>query len=142
MIPTVGQTVHYVSHGTPGGEYKSECRAAIITETNTSDTVGLCVLNPTGMLFNRTVTYHDGAETPGDPACEGLHAAGPLRYCACGWIEASYKGGTWHWPERTPTREHPIVVNIPGVSDANHADIGRQVVEAIKKYEGRGDNFA
>jgi hypothetical protein len=20
----------------------------------------------------------------------------PHRYCSCGWIEAAYKGGTWH----------------------------------------------
>jgi hypothetical protein len=70
--PSVGRIVHYVSYGTPGGEYASECRAAIITETNTSDTVGLAVLNPTGMFFNRTVV-HD---------------------------EETKAGGTWHWPER------------------------------------------
>jgi hypothetical protein len=64
--------VHYVSYGTPGGEYHSECRAAVVTETDTSDTVGLAVLNPTGMFFNRTVVYD----------------------------EDGYKGGTWHWPER------------------------------------------
>ncbi|GAA3550706.1 hypothetical protein GCM10022419_033720 [Nonomuraea rosea] len=100
QVPSVGRIVHYVSYGTPGGEFKQECRAAIITETNTSDTVGLCVLNPTGQFFNRTVTYHDGSETPGTPGCDGLHAAGPHRYCGCGWMEASLKGGTWHWPER------------------------------------------
>ena len=70
--PSVGRIVHYVSYGTPGGEYTSECRAAVITETDTSDTVGLAVLNPTGMFFNRTVV-HD---------------------------EDSKSGGTWHWPER------------------------------------------
>ena len=101
MTPTVGSIVHYVSYGTPGGEYKSECRAAIVTETDTSDTVGLCVLNPTGQFFNRTVTYHDGAETPGDPNCPNREQHGnPFRYCSCGWMEARHKGGTWHWPER------------------------------------------
>ena len=100
--PSVGRIVHYVSYGTPGGEYGKECRAAIITETNTSDTVGLCVLNPTGQFFNRTVVYHDGAETVGNPNCPNAehHADGPHRYCACGWMEATHKGGTWHWPER------------------------------------------
>lgn len=99
MKPSVGRVVHYVSHGTPGGEYGKECRAAIITETDTSDTVGLAVLNPTGMFFNRTVTYHDGSETPGKPDCPNApHGELPFRYCACGWIEASHKGGTWHWP--------------------------------------------
>ena len=86
--PSVGRIVHYVSYGTPGGEYTSQCRAAVVTETNTSDTVGLAVLNPTGMFFNRTVT-HDGGE-------ESWLADGvPL----CG--DKVYPGGTWHWPART-----------------------------------------
>jgi hypothetical protein len=88
--PSVGRIVHYVSYGTPGGEFKSECRAAIITEVpdavwqDDAQPVGLAVLNPTGMFFNRDCVYHGGdAEhvdaTPGHPA---------------------YRGGTWHWPER------------------------------------------
>ena len=101
QVPSVGRIVHYVSYGTPGGEYKSECRAAVITETDTSDTVGLCVLNPTGQFFNRTVTYDDGGEIPGDPKCPNLEYHGnPFRYCSCGWVEATLKSGTWHWPER------------------------------------------
>jgi len=72
MKPSVGRIVHYVSYGTPGGEYTSECRAAVVTETDTSETVGLMVANPTGLFFNRTVV-HD---------------------------EESKRGGTWHWPER------------------------------------------
>lgn len=100
--PSIGRVVHYVSHGTPGGEYGKECRAAIITELtgDTPDQVGLAVLNPTGFFFNRSIPYHDGAETPGDPNCTGLHGDGPLRYCPCGWTEARHQGGTWHWPER------------------------------------------
>jgi hypothetical protein len=70
--PSIGRVVHYVSYGTPGGEYTSQCRAAVVTETDTSDTVGLAVLNPTGMFFNRTIP-HD---------------------------EDDKSGGTWHWPER------------------------------------------
>jgi hypothetical protein len=71
--PSVGRVVHYVSYGTPGGEYASECRAAIVTEVDTSDTVGLAVLNPTGMFFNRTIVHDE---------------------------ESKQRGGTWHWPER------------------------------------------
>lgn len=78
-IPSTGRIVHYVSYGTPGGEYGKECRAAIITGTYGDDTPGgevaLCVLNPTGVFFNMHV-MHDESE-PGT-------------------------GGTWHWPERTP----------------------------------------
>jgi hypothetical protein len=72
MKPSVGRVVHYVSYGTPGGEYTSQCRAAIVTETDTSDTVGLAVLNPTGTFFNRTVVHDEDGKA----------------------------GGTWHWPER------------------------------------------
>jgi hypothetical protein len=83
-VPTVGRVVHYVSYGTPEGEYPSTCRAAIITEVAarpgdpppTSLTepaqllVGLAVLNPTGLFFDRGVRYDHA------PAA-----------------------GTWHWPE-------------------------------------------
>lgn len=75
--PTVGRIVHYVSYGTPGGEYGSECRAAVITAVDGKQPasaqilVSLCVLNPTGAFFNEHVRYDDNA-----------------------------LGGTWHWPER------------------------------------------
>jgi hypothetical protein len=79
MKPSVGRIVHYVSYGTPGGEYKSECRAAVITEVGMNShpappgtLVGLCVLNPSGQFFNRRVDQD----------------------------ETGHAGGTWHWPER------------------------------------------
>lgn len=102
--PSVGRIVHYVSYGTPGGEYQKECRAAIITAASygpESTHVDLCVLNPTGQFFNQHVEYHETAEVPGDPDCPVPHHHGrPFRFCACGWREASPAGGTWHWPER------------------------------------------
>lgn len=108
MTPSVGRFVHYVSYGTPGGEYTSQCRAAIITEVDPADSsrVGLCVLNPTGQFFHPLAaggcSHDDGAETPGVPDCPDAFAHGnPFRYCACDWGEATFKGGTWHWPERT-----------------------------------------
>jgi hypothetical protein len=105
MKPSVGRIVHYVSYGTPGGEYGKECRAAIVTEVGPgypgSGEVGLCVLNPDGMFFNHAVPHHDGKGEPGDPGCPNVpHENGPHRYCACGWSEPSHRGGTWHWPER------------------------------------------
>lgn len=97
--PRIGDVVHYVSYGTPGGEYTSECRAAVVTEVGAwitvettpaesysrsegrpirtaeqwfySDALTLKVLNPTGEFSN--VCKHD---------------------------EAYKRGGTWHWPER------------------------------------------
>lgn len=86
--PTIGRIVHYVSFGTPGGEYTSQCRAAIITAvpkyltqepldgcpngTDDEWIACLAVLNPTGTFFNENV--------PMD--------------------ETERAGGTWHWPER------------------------------------------
>lgn len=103
--PSVGRIVHYVSYGTPGGEYGKECRAAIVTEVGSSEpvdaVVGLCVLNPTGQFFNRSIPYDDGGEVTGAADCSQRETHGnPFRYCACGWAEASHRGGTWHWPER------------------------------------------
>jgi len=63
--------VHYVSYGTPGGEYPSACRAAIVTDVRSPTEVSLCVLNPEGQFFNRGVLL-DG----------------------CGKA-----GGTWHFPD-------------------------------------------
>jgi hypothetical protein len=89
--PSVGCVVHYVAFGTPGGEYPAVCRAAVVTEVPEGVvdplTLGLCVLNPTGMFFNRTVPAH-----PGDPAADA-----PGARCAVG--DRVYPGGTWHWPE-------------------------------------------
>ncbi len=83
MKPSVGSIVHYVSYGTPGGEYSRECRAAIITEVPAGvaspQTIGLCVLNPTGQFFNRTVPFGEG-----DLPCQANQLT----------------GGTWHWPAR------------------------------------------
>jgi len=66
--PSVGRVVHYQSFGTPKGEYQSQARAAIITETGAFDDpliVGLCILNPTGQFFNREVEFAD----PPKPGC-------------------------------------------------------------------------
>jgi hypothetical protein len=77
--PSVGRMVHYVSYGTPGGEYPSVCRAAVVTTAHTDPriegggnyVVDLCVLNPEGLFFNKNVQY-----------------------------DGEHRGGTWHWPER------------------------------------------
>lgn len=75
--PSVGRIVHYQSFGTPGGEYVSAPRAAIVTIVHDAgtkcfvDDVGLCILNPTGQFFNEHVPYSD---TP--------------------------KPGHWNWPPR------------------------------------------
>lgn len=112
MKPSIGRIVHYVSYGTPGGEFPSVCRAAVVTEVELGvptslggERVGLAVLNPTGMFFHSLdaggCRYHDGTEQPGSPDCPTREQHGnPMRYCPCGWQEATLVGGTWHWPER------------------------------------------
>ena len=88
-VPSVGRIVHYQAYGTPGGEYASVCRAAVVTGVRpvtdmdraqadlehreyVPEVVGLAVLNPTGMFFNPNVMQD----------------------------ETNHRGGTWHWPER------------------------------------------
>jgi hypothetical protein len=78
--PSVGRDVHYVSYGTPQGEFTSQCRAAKITEVDPEDPahVGLVALNPTGFFFHALNGFPPGA-----------------------WQdEDGHAGGTWHWPER------------------------------------------
>lgn len=87
--PSVGRIVHYVSYGTPGGEFRSQCRAAIVTEVSTvyADVIGLVALNPTGMFFH---SLADGGCTQDEGDQGDISPAGV----------PAYKGGTWHWPER------------------------------------------
>lgn len=61
--PWIGMVVHYVSYGTPNGEYPSVCRAAIVTASRTSvadsdrpelTTADLFVMNPEGIFLNKS----------------------------------------------------------------------------------------
>jgi len=96
MRPSVGRIVHYVSYGTPGGEYTSQCRAAIVTEVpNTNfgegeENIGLAVLNPTGLFFH---SIADGGCDYDEGGTGVDHSGEPIP-------ARSYHGGTWHWPER------------------------------------------
>lgn len=52
--PTIGRIVHYQAYGTPGGEFKSQPRAAVITDVHAdTDEISVFVMNPTGVFFNR-----------------------------------------------------------------------------------------
>lgn len=62
--PSVGRIVHYQAYGTPGGEFPSVPRAAIIAEVHGDDECTLVVLNPQGLFFTR-VKYSD----PPKPGC-------------------------------------------------------------------------
>ncbi len=82
QVPSIGRVVHYVAYGTPGGEYQAGAhRAAIITDCLPPDglmlTVGLCILNPTGMFFGQGIPFDPTGQQP----------------------------GSWHWPEYVPARD-------------------------------------
>jgi hypothetical protein len=76
--------IAYYAYGTPGGEFPAGvARAAVITEVdepgNPASSIGIAVLNPTGLFFNRgikKVTY------PSQPGC-------------------------WDWPVYVPPVEMP-----------------------------------
>ena len=68
--PSIGRIMHYVSYGTPKGEYKSRCVAAIITDVE-NNKVRLKIFNPDGD-FNSPWLEESKDNMP----------------------------GSWHWPER------------------------------------------
>lgn len=88
--PALNTPVHYVSHGSPNGEYVSECRAAIvvgvpaITRAPSSRGVDLLVLNPSGVFFNRCLqdevdrvggTWHYDCQAVATPPANTVGAA-------------------------------------------------------------------
>lgn len=90
MQPNVGDSVHYVSHGSPvrpdGTQaYEPKCRAATVTAGVNCDVdhdgcgqpcVSLAVINPTGLFFDQHVSHDDPFPGHRDPAAR--------------------LGGTWH----------------------------------------------
>ena len=54
-LPTVGRMVYYRSYGTPGGEYPSTDRAAVITVVHTVTLVDLCIFSPNGPFSQHRV---------------------------------------------------------------------------------------
>lgn len=90
---SVGRMVHYVSYGSPGGEFTSCCRAAVITEAD-ADCISLCVLNPTGLFFNPSAPYDPGSAD--SPVLATAYDTVPEPGCDGKW----HNGGSWHWPAR------------------------------------------
>ena len=91
--PSVGRVAHYVARGSADGVFPPACRAATITEAGYDEdqTVGLAVLNPTGMFFHPR--QPNGVEYgPGEK-----HEHGDITGLCDGLV---HRGGTWHWPAR------------------------------------------
>lgn len=96
MTPSVGRQVHYVSYGTPGGEYASVCRAATITEVGTWITVHTVEV-PVLADGRRTRSVQQQWD---DEACAlEVHNPTGLFFKTCRHDEDK-AAGTWHWPER------------------------------------------
>lgn len=109
--PYIGAPVHYVSYGTPGGEFARSCRAAWITEVTQVEVneqnpagdgiyrpaVGLFVANPTGCFFNRGVLFDAGTHLA--PLQEFIPGQ-PLPVIGC--EQMTFPGGTWHWVMNAP----------------------------------------
>lgn len=73
MKPTVGRIVHYQAYGTPGGEFPSVPRAAIIAAVESDEVCDIVVFNPSGLFFNQKCRYSE-----------------------------EQKPGCWSWPPRSP----------------------------------------
>lgn len=73
QIPSVGRMVHYESYGTPRGEHKSECCAAVVAKVADAElgVIGLAVFYDNGLSFKANVKQD----------------------------EQNHCGGSWHWPE-------------------------------------------
>lgn len=80
--PTLNESVHYVSYGSPGGEYTSQCRAADVTEVLSAARVSLFVKNPSGIFFDRDKPH-----------------AGP----------DPLQGGTWHYESECTGGSRPTM---------------------------------
>jgi hypothetical protein len=110
MEPTVCRMVHYVSYGTPPGPdgtqaYRSQCRAAVVTEVGQWVTVSVADDEPPdpGSGVRRRIVYQEY-----DPQAVALAVFSPTGQfyngagmVACRHDEDVRAGGTWHWPERT-----------------------------------------
>lgn len=77
QIPSVNRMVHYQAYGTPGGEFKSVPRAAVVVEVHDAKKgdITVCVLNPSGLFFSRVPFSADG------------------------------KPGCWCWPPHVPAED-------------------------------------
>ena len=106
MKPSVGRVVHYRSYGTPDGEYKAECRAAIVTE------VGAWADTHTGPIWIDGGEEYREVTQVYDPTACALKVENPTgtfnNVCRFDVPPTAEDGttaptpGTWHWPERTP----------------------------------------
>lgn len=104
MKPSVGGIVHYVSYGTPGGEYASQCRAASITEAGcwvTTDTQRIGPGSDDPAQQPKAGDQRVISQTYDPEACAlfvknptGLFLDQVIRH------DEEKAPGTWHWPER------------------------------------------
>lgn len=98
LVPTVGRIVHYVARGSADGRFPMVCRLAFVTEVspdlNNPSTVGLIVMNPTGLFFHPLETGGAELHTGTDPEAMVVPVG-----ARCGYGKLLYRPGSWHVPE-------------------------------------------
>lgn len=110
--PSIGRIVHYVSYGTPGGEYTSQCRAAIITEV--PDFLNDPHPRPRNSRLRQVCSWlsrwgsaRKHSQRQEANGTDGHWVAGLTVFNPSGMFfnqtipySDDHVGGTWHWPER------------------------------------------
>jgi hypothetical protein len=97
QVPSVCRLVHYVSYGTPGGEYHSQCRAAVIAEVGQWITTQVTTVTETSRVLQQDYDPEACALTVFNPTGVFFNGAYGI---SCKHSEDDHRGGTWHWPER------------------------------------------
>ncbi|MEV0090449.1 hypothetical protein [Streptomyces sp. NPDC050738] len=110
--PALGDTVHYQSYGTPGGEHAPTCRTAIVTE------VGQWVTTTKTPAKDGTTRTLLQTWEPEAVALTVLNPRGPFFDAECQHSEGARRGGTWHWPEDAENATPGLVVHLDMVADA------------------------
>lgn len=100
--PAVCDVVHYVSYGTPGGEYSPQCRAALVTEVGAWITVETRPADSYSTSEGRPIRHAE--QWFYDDAC-ALTVFNPTGqfFNQCRHDETTRAGGTWHWPHEDET---------------------------------------
>ncbi|MBM0203534.1 hypothetical protein JNW90_10710 [Micromonospora sp. STR1s_5] len=96
VTPQLGGQVHYVSYGTPAGEFLSTCRSAQVTAE------GAWLDQDVEHTGNGTRSVHQRW----DPTAAALHVANPTGTYFSTQVpqDPAGAGGTWHHPEWCPHR--------------------------------------
>lgn len=151
--PTIGRIVHYVSYGTPNGEYTSKVRAAVVTavgDDTENGVISLAVLNPTGFFFDTACTtprstrrvIGPGLRVQGSAANAEVHAVpgrahrDPFRRRQPRRLRHCRYRTDWSWSGRPPDHR-PIGRSLIPLSTSVHA-----LVETVRNTSAAWDQVS